>query len=157
MRIGIGYDVHAFAKNRPLIIGGVTIPHHQGLLGHSDADVLTHTIMDAMLGALAMGSIGHFFPDTDSKYKDADSLVLLKVVDEAIQQAGYKIGNIDSVIAAQAPKLNPYLPEMQKALAKVLNIETGQIGIKATTTEKLGFVGKEEGIAAHAVVLLLPR
>ena len=155
MRVGIGYDVHQLGPNRPLILGGVTIPHQFGLLGHSDADVLSHAITDALLGALALGSIGDWFPDTDDQYKDADSLTLLATVVAAIQKKGYVIGNVDSVIMAQEPKLMPYMPQIQESLARVLGCSINAVGVKATTTETLGFVGKKEGMAAQAVALLV--
>ena len=155
MRIGIGYDVHRLTEGRPLILGGITVPHTKGLLGHSDADVLTHTYMDAMLGAANLGSIGDHFPDTDPTYKDADSIELLKVIYKRVQEKGYSIGNMDAVLVAQKPKLSPHIPAMQAHLASVLNLDIDQIGIKATTSEKLGFEGREEGISCQAVVLLL--
>lgn len=155
MRIGHGYDVHRLTENRPLIIGGVNIPHTLGLLGHSDADVLTHAIMDALLGACAMGDIGLHFPDTDEKYKGADSLALLSEVCRLIRSKGYEIGNIDSTILAQKPKLRPFIPQMTEKIAKVCGIEISQLNIKATTEEGLGFTGSEQGIAAHAVALIL--
>lgn len=154
MRIGIGYDVHQLVDGRPLILGGVTIPHEKGLLGHSDADVLVHAMMDALLGALNLGSIGDHFPDTDPDYKDVDSLILLKKVARLVHEKGYKIANIDSVIAAQKPKLKPYIPEINKTLSEVLNLNPDQISVKATTTEWLGFEGREEGMSSQAVVLL---
>jgi 2-C-methyl-D-erythritol 2,4-cyclodiphosphate synthase len=155
IRTGIGIDVHAFAENRKLIIGGVEIPHHKGLLGHSDADVLLHAISDALLGALALGDIGKHFPDTDETYKDADSKILLKKVYELIQSKGYSLGNLDAVITAQKPKLLPYISEMQKTIASILVTDISNISIKATTTEQLGFVGREEGISAFVTVLLI--
>ncbi len=154
IRIGIGYDAHRFGDNRPLILGGITIPYEKGLIGHSDADVLTHTIMDAMLGALSLGSIGDHFPDTDITYKDADSIELLKHVFKLIKDQGYTIGNIDSVIIAQEPKLKNHIKDIKKHLAKVLNCNDNQIGIKATTTEKMGPEGRLEGMSCQAVVLL---
>ncbi|NQY73882.1 MAG: 2-C-methyl-D-erythritol 2,4-cyclodiphosphate synthase [Candidatus Margulisbacteria bacterium] len=154
MRIGIGFDAHQLVEGRSLILGGVTIPHKKGLLGHSDADVLTHTIMDALLGALALGSIGDFFPDTDSKYKDISSLTLLDTVTDTIKSKGYCIANIDSVIVAQKPKLQPYITDIRQTLAHRMNINIDQVGVKATTTEKLGYEGEELGISAKAVVLL---
>jgi 2-C-methyl-D-erythritol 2,4-cyclodiphosphate synthase len=154
-RIGLGYDAHRFVEGRPLILGGVTIPYHNGLLGHSDADVLTHTIMDAMLGALSLGSIGDHFPDTDMAYKDADSIELLKHVYQLIQDKGYRIGNIDSVIIAQEPKLKDHVHAIKQHLAAVLSCHEDQIGIKATTTEKMGPEGRLEGMSCQAVVLLL--
>ena len=153
IRVGLGYDVHAFSKERPLILAGVTIPHHQGLLGHSDADVLTHTIMDAILGALALGNIGDHFPDTDPKYKGADSMVLLDQVMLLVKDKGYCIQNIDSVIVAQAPKLAPYILQMREALATRMGLNIDQVSVKATTSERLGFEGREEGMSAQAVVL----
>lgn len=153
-RIGFGYDVHEFAEKRKLILGGVEIPHTKGLLGHSDADVLLHAICDAMLGALALGDIGMHFPNSDEKYKDADSKKLLKHVDELIHANGYEVSNIDSTVLLQHPKLSPYVNEMRRAIADIVNLSVSQISIKATTTESLGFVGREEGCAAHAVVLL---
>ena len=155
MRVGLGYDVHALVADRPLIIGGVDIPHTHGLLGHSDADVLTHTIMDALLGALSLGNIGDFFPDTDEAYKDADSLVLLDRVMEEITAKGYRIQNIDSVLIAERPKFAPYIHKIRDTLAKRMGIPMEDISVKATTSEKLGFTGRKEGIAAQAVVLLL--
>lgn len=154
MRIGIGYDVHQLGRNRKLILGGVEIPFKLGLSGHSDADVLTHSIMDALLGALALGDIGKHFPDSDIKYKDADSLMLLKKVGELVFKEGYMISNIDSIIMAQEPKLNPFIEGMRENIAKVLKTEKNRISVKATTEEKLGFTGKLEGIKSQAVVLL---
>ncbi len=154
-RTGLGFDVHAFADDRKLIIGGIEIPYEKGLLGHSDADVLLHAISDALLGALALGDIGKHFPDTDSKFKDADSGLLLEKVYELIEKKGYKLGNIDAVIALQKPKLAPYIPQMTKKIAGILKAEEDVISIKATTTEKLGFVGREEGASAFATVLLI--
>ena len=155
MRIGHGYDVHRLVPDRPLILGGVNIPHTLGLLGHSDADVLVHAVMDALLGAAALGDIGKLFPDTDPQYKGIDSLILLDRVREHIAGAGYAIGNIDVTVIAQKPKLAPHIPEMRKNLCRVLDIEENQVNIKATTEERLGFTGSEEGIACHAVCLLL--
>ncbi len=154
IRIGNGYDIHRLVPDRPLILGGVTIPHELGLLGHSDADVLTHAIMDAMLGALSLGDIGHYFPPTDPKWKGADSLELLAQVDRLIQDKGWTIGNIDSVLIAERPKLRPHIIAMRDRLSKVLNLQPDQVGVKATTNEKLDATGREEGIAAYAVVLL---
>ena len=154
MRIGNGYDVHAFAEGRKLILGGIEIPHDKGLLGHSDADVLIHAIMDAMLGSLALGDIGKHFPDTDSDFKDISSIILLKKVKEIINSRGYKIINIDSIIVAQKPKLAKFIPEMRQNIAKCLETDIENISIKATTTEKLGFEGREEGISSYAVCLL---
>lgn len=155
LRIGNGYDIHQLSVNRRLILGGVEIPHELGLLGHSDADVLTHAIMDAMLGALALGDIGLYFPPNDPQWAGADSLVLLSKVNQLIGDRGWQIGNIDSVVVAERPKLKPHITAMRDRLANVLQIPTDCIGIKATTNEKLGPVGREEGIAAHAVVLLV--
>lgn len=154
IRIGHGYDVHRLTTDRKLILGGVDIPHTYGLLGHSDADVLTHAVMDAMLGALALGDIGQHFPDTDPRYAGADSLRLLLHVNSLIQHEGWQIGNLDATILAQAPKLAPHIPQMRKNLAEKLGCDLSQVSVKATTEEKLGFTGKEEGIAAHCVVLL---
>ena len=155
-RIGVGYDVHQLVKGRPLILGGVEIPFDKGLLGHSDADVLTHTIMDAILGALALGSIGDHFPDTDPMYKDADSIKLLTHVMDLIYKKGYQIGNVDSVIVAQSPKLSPYILDIRNRLALAMNCDVSQVSVKATTTEQLGPEGRGEGMSSHAVVLLLP-
>ncbi len=155
IRIGNGYDIHRLVPERPLILGGVKIDHELGLLGHSDADVLTHAIMDAMLGALSLGDIGHYFPPSDPQWKDADSLELLAQVDRLIQARGWQIGNIDSVIVAERPKLKPHIPAMRDRLSTVLNLQSNQVGIKATTNEKLDATGREEGIAAYAIVLLL--
>lgn len=156
IRIGNGYDIHCLITGRPLILGGVNIPHELGLLGHSDADVLTHAIMDALLGALSLGDIGYYFPPSDPQWAGADSLVLLEKVCELVRREGYTIGNIDSVIVAERPKLKPHIEKMRDRLASVLELEPNQIGIKATTNEKLGPVGREEGIAAYAVTLLYP-
>lgn len=155
IRIGNGYDIHRLVSDRALILGGVNIPHELGLLGHSDADVLTHAIMDAMLGALSLGDIGHYFPPTDPQWAGADSLVLLTQVNQLICDRGWRIGNIDSVVVAERPKLKPHIETMRDKLAAVLQLEPNQIGIKATTNEKLGPVGREEGICAYAVVLLV--
>ncbi|MCH3965363.1 MAG: 2-C-methyl-D-erythritol 2,4-cyclodiphosphate synthase [Clostridium sp.] len=154
MRIGIGYDVHRLIENRDLIIGGIKIPHEKGLLGHSDADVLVHAIMDSMLGALALGDIGKFFPDNDLKYKNISSLKLLSYVNDLILENGYIIGNIDSIIIAENPKLSPYIKQMRKIISKTLKVNMNLIGIKATTEEGLGFTGKKEGIAAQSICLL---
>lgn len=154
MRIGFGYDVHRFAENRDLWLGGIKIPHSKGLLGHSDADVLIHAICDALLGAAALGDIGKHFPDTDPEYKGIDSKILLSETARLITNAGYKIANIDSTIAMQAPKIASYIEQMRITLSSLLQIETGQVSVKATTTEKLGFEGREEGVSAYAVVLL---
>ena len=154
IRIGNGYDIHKLVPNRPLILGGVEIPHQLGLLGHSDADVLTHAIMDAMLGALSLGDIGHYFPPSDPKWKGADSVLLLEQVHQLIQAQGWHIGNLDAVIVAERPKFKPHLKAMGDRLSSALGIETNQVSIKATTNEKLGPEGREEGISAYAVVLL---
>lgn len=154
MRIGHGYDVHRLVEGRKLILGGVDIPHHVGLLGHSDADVLTHAVMDALLGAAAMGDIGKLFPDNDPTYKGADSLVLAAEVAKRICAVGYRIGNVDATILAQRPKLAPHIPQMRQNLAKALDIPVENVSVKATTEEGLGFTGTEQGIAAHAVCLL---
>jgi 2-C-methyl-D-erythritol 2,4-cyclodiphosphate synthase len=154
LRIGQGFDVHQFAEGRPLIIGGVEIPHEKGLLGHSDADVLLHAIADACLGAIAAGDIGKHFPDTDPAYKDADSAKLLQEVWKLVEEAGYQLGNLDCTIIAQKPKMAPFITKIRERIAELLNASVDQINVKATTTEKLGFTGREEGIAALAVVLL---
>ncbi len=155
MRVGIGYDVHALAPGRDLYLGGVKIDHEMGLLGHSDADVLVHAVMDAILGAAAEGDIGRHFPDTDDKYKGISSLLLLKRVNEIITEKGYKVNNIDSVIIAQKPKLAPFINQMQENISNILDIEVSCVNIKATTTEKLGFEGRQEGISAQAVCTLI--
>lgn len=157
LKIGLGYDVHAFAEGRPLILGGVNIPHHQGLDGHSDADVLAHAVSDALLGAVRGGDIGKLFPDTDPAYKGTDSLKLLAEVARVVREAGYEIVDIDCVIAAQAPKLSPYRDQMRANLAQACSIPLDAIGVKATTTEHLGFEGREEGISAQAVALVSKR
>lgn len=154
IRIGNGYDIHQLVAERPLILGGVEIEHTLGLLGHSDADVLTHAIMDAMLGALSMGDIGHYFPPSDPQWAGANSLILLSQVSELILSQGWKIGNIDATVVAERPKLKPHLKAMRDRLAATLAIDLEQISIKATTNEKLGPVGREEGICCYAVVLL---
>ena len=154
IRIGHGFDVHAFADDRPLIIGGLTIPYDRGLAGHSDADVLLHTVADAILGALALGDIGKFFPDTDDEYKGMDSKILLAEVVQKMHDENYEIGNIDAVIMAQAPKFRPHIDDMRKSVASILKTAVSNVNIKATTTEKLGFVGRKEGITSEAVVLL---
>jgi 2-C-methyl-D-erythritol 2,4-cyclodiphosphate synthase len=154
IRIGNGYDIHQLVPNRPLILGGVRIEHELGLLGHSDADVLTHAIMDAMLGALSLGDIGHFFPPTDEKWAGADSIELLKQVNQLILDRGWQIGNIDTVVVAEQPKLKPYIHIMRDRLALALQLEPDRVGVKATTNEKLDATGREEGICAYAVVLL---
>lgn len=154
IRIGNGIDVHRFEENRKLILGGVEIPHTKGLLGHSDADVLTHSVMDALLGALALGDIGKWFPDNDPKYKDADSLLLLKTIFTEIELKGWKLENLDCTIIAENPKLSPYIDEMRENLAEVLKSPKERVSVKATTTEKLGFCGREEGIVSMACVLI---
>lgn len=154
MRIGHGYDVHRLVEGRKLILGGVEIPHEKGLLGHSDADVLTHAVMDALLGAAALGDIGKLFPDNDNKYLGADSIELLKKVLAIIKDKGYKVVNMDSTIIAQRPKLSPYIDKMRYTLAMSMEIPIDCVSVKATTEEKLGFSGAELGIAAHAVVLI---
>lgn len=153
-RVGHGYDVHKLIEGRKLILGGVEIEHTKGLLGHSDADVLAHAISDALLGAAALGDIGQHFPDNDDSYKNADSLVLLRKVCELIRSHGYEISNVDSTVIAQAPKLRPFIDEMRSKLALSMNMDVDDISIKATTEERLGFTGREEGIAAHAVALM---
>ena len=154
MRIGHGYDVHRLTEGRDLILGGVTIPHKLGLDGHSDADVLLHAVMDALLGAAALGDIGQHFPDSDPAYLGISSLILLRQVWQLVSERGYRLGNLDVTILAQKPKLAPFLPEMKQNLANVLCAEPGRINLKATTEEHLGFTGREEGIACHAVCLL---
>ena len=154
IRIGHGYDVHAFAENRKCIIGGVTIPYEKGLLGHSDADVLLHAISDSLLGAAALGDIGKHFPDTDPEFKGADSLVLLEKVNELLVQNGYKVVNVDSTVIAQAPKLAPYIVDMRENIAKALKIDVDLVSVKATTEEKMGFTGRKEGVSAHSVCLI---
>jgi len=154
MRIGFGYDVHALVENRELWLGGILIEHSHGLMGHSDADVLIHAICDALFGAANMRDIGYHFPDTAGEYKDIDSKILLRETMRLIREAGYELGNIDATIAAEQPKLNPHIPDMQKTLAEVMGVPTSDISIKATTTEKLGFTGRKEGISAYAVVLI---
>lgn len=154
MKIGMGYDVHQLVEGRDLIIGGVNIEHDKGLLGHSDADVLLHAIMDAIIGALGLGDIGRHFPDTDGSYKNISSMLLLEEVYELLLGKEYQIGNIDATIIAQKPKMLPYIPEMVKNISEVLACEPHQVNVKATTEEHLGFTGREEGIAAQAVVLI---
>lgn len=155
MRIGIGYDVHKLVENRDLIIGGVNVPHEKGLLGHSDADVLIHAVMDSILGALALGDIGKHFPDTDEKYKGADSMKLLEFVYNLINEKGYNIGNIDCTIIAQSPKMAPHIQNMRENIAKTLNTSIENINVKATTEEGLGFTGAKEGISAQSICLLV--
>ncbi len=154
MRIGIGYDVHKLVKNRKLILGGLEIPHQKGLDGHSDADVLVHAVIDSIVGALALGDIGKHFPDTDEKYKDIFSIDLLDHVYETMKDKGYEIGNIDCVIAAQNPKLAPFIEDMRKNISNALETDIDNINVKATTTEKLGFEGREEGISAQSVCII---
>lgn len=156
MRIGHGYDVHRLVEGRSLILGGVRIPFEKGLDGHSDADVLTHAVMDALLGAAAMGDIGKLFPDTDDRYLGADSIALLREVDRRLTEAGYRLGNLDVTVIAQRPKLAPYINQMRQNLAAALRTEMQNVSVKATTEEHLGFTGSGEGIAAHAVCLLEP-
>jgi 2-C-methyl-D-erythritol 2,4-cyclodiphosphate synthase len=155
IRIGNGFDVHALVAGRPLVLGGVTIPHERGLAGHSDADVLLHAVCDAILGALALGDIGMHFPDTDARWKDADSRVLLRQVAALASEQGWRIGNLDVTVIAEAPKLAPHVPAMRAHLAGDLSCDVGAISVKATTTERLGFTGRGEGIAAQATVLLV--
>ncbi|SFG94582.1 2-C-methyl-D-erythritol 2,4-cyclodiphosphate synthase [Desulfotomaculum arcticum] len=155
MRVGIGYDVHRLVTGRPLILGGVEIPYHLGLDGHSDADVLVHAVMDALLGAVGAGDIGKHFPDTDIRYKGISSLVLLKRVVDHINSLAWEVGNVDAVVIAQTPKLSPYIEDMVRNMARVMHVDPGIINVKATTTEKLGFEGLGEGIAAQAIALVL--
>lgn len=157
MRIGMGYDVHRLIEGRKLIIGGVKIPFEKGLLGHSDADVLLHAIKDALLGAAALGDIGKHFPDNDEKYKDADSLMLLKEVDKLIREKGYVVNNIDATIIAESPKMAPHIEKMRENIATALDVSKDQINVKATTTEGLGFTGKGEGIAAQAIASIVVK
>lgn len=157
MRIGYGYDVHRLVEGRPLILGGVRVPHKCGLDGHSDADVLLHAIADALLGAAALGDIGTHFPDTDVRWRDADSQMLLREVGRKVEEAGYRIVNIDATVALQRPRLRPYIDTMRHNIADVLDLDLGQVSVKATTTERLGFVGSEAGAAASAVCLLNQR
>lgn len=154
MRVGMGYDVHRLVEERRLILGGVEIPYEKGLLGHSDADVLLHAIMDAMLGAAALGDIGRHFPDTDPAYKGADSMVLLQACREKLRAAGYRVHNLDALICAQAPKMAPHIETMRANIARALALEVNAVNVKATTTERLGFVGDGSGISAYAVCLL---
>lgn len=154
MRIGHGYDVHKFAESRKLILGGTEIPYELGLLGHSDADVLVHAVMDSLLGAAALGDIGKHFPDTDEKYKGANSIALLREVCRILAENGYKIGNIDSTVIAQKPKLKDYIISMRENIASACNIDISQVSVKATTEENLGFTGRLEGISAHAVCII---
>lgn len=154
MRIGHGYDVHRLTEGRKLIVGGVEIPHTLGLLGHSDADVLLHAIADALLGACALGDIGGMFPDTDPQWKDADSLKLLEAVSDRLEANGYAVENIDATLIAQQPKMKPYIPQMRENIAKACHVTIDCVSVKATTEERLGFTGREEGIASHAVCLV---
>lgn len=154
MRIGTGYDVHKLVEDRPLILGGVKIPYEKGLLGHSDADVLAHAVMDALLGAGALGDIGKHFPDTDKAYEGASSIELMKAVGDILKENGYKVGNIDATVIAQSPKLAPHILDMRKNMAIALGIDLDRISVKATTTEKLGFAGRGEGIACEAAALI---
>ena len=154
MRIGHGYDVHQFAENRKCIIGGVTIPYEKGLLGHSDADVLLHAVSDALLGAAALGDIGGMFPDTDDRFLGADSLELLKQVAARLKENGYRVGNIDATVIAQAPKMAPHIADMRKNIAEACGVDLTCVNVKATTEEHLGFTGRKEGISAHAVALI---
>ncbi|HOV98969.1 MAG TPA: 2-C-methyl-D-erythritol 2,4-cyclodiphosphate synthase [Bacteroidota bacterium] len=156
-RVGIGYDIHQLAAGRKLVLGGVRIPSAKGLLGHSDADVLLHAICDALFGALALGDIGQHFPDTDNAYKNISSLKLLKKVQESVHENGYSIGNIDSVIILETPKLAPYIEPMRKKIATTLHIDSSKISIKATTNERIGCIGRQEGCAAFATVFLFPK
>ncbi|MFJ7973043.1 2-C-methyl-D-erythritol 2,4-cyclodiphosphate synthase [Psychrobacillus sp. NPDC096389] len=157
MRIGQGFDVHEFADNRPLIIGGVTIPYERGLIGHSDADVLLHTVTDAALGAIGEGDIGRHFPDTDPDFKDADSAKLLEHIWKMVDAKGYKLGNIDCTIIAQKPKMAPHIEAIRARVAELLQADVSQVNVKATTTERLGFTGREEGIASMATILLVKK
>jgi 2-C-methyl-D-erythritol 2,4-cyclodiphosphate synthase len=156
IRVGFGFDVHEFAENRKLVLGGIEIPHHKGLLGHSDADALLHAVCDAILGALSLGDIGKHFPNTDERFKDIESRLLLKNVYEFISAKGYEIGNLDVMLLLEKPKIAPYIEPMRKVISEILKVEIEDVSIKATTTETLGFVGREEGIAAMATVLLYP-
>ena len=155
MRIGTGYDVHKLAEGRKLIIGGVEIPYEKGLLGHSDADVLVHAVMDALLGAAALGDIGKHFPDSDPKYKGAASLMLMRGVRRILSENGFEVGNVDATIIAQAPKMSPHIDTMRRNIADALGIDVSQVSVKATTEERLGFTGRGEGISAQAVALIL--
>ncbi len=157
MRVGLGYDVHNLIENRKLVLGGIEIPHDKGLQGHSDGDVLTHAVMDAIIGAMAKGDIGRHFPDTSAEYKDIYSINLLIRIKEIMDEEGWKIGNMDCVVIAQKPKLAPYIPEMEKKIAGVLDMDLQDLNIKATTTEKLGFEGREEGITSQVIVMLVKK
>lgn len=154
LRIGHGYDVHRLVEGRALILGGVTVPFDRGLLGHSDADVLTHAVMDALLGAAALGDIGKLFPDSDAAYAGADSIALLERVTALLREHGWQVGNVDATVVAQAPKLAPYIPEMRRRLAEAMGLDVDCVSVKATTEERLGFTGSGEGMAAHAVALI---
>ena len=154
IRVGTGYDVHAFAEGTPLVLGGVTIPHEHGLRGHSDADVLSHAIGDAILGAAGLGDIGIHFPDTDARYRGISSLVLLQRIIDALGESGYTVTNVDATVVAERPKLSPFVPLMRRRVGEALGLPDDRVSIKATTSERLGFTGREEGIAAHAVVLI---
>lgn len=154
LRVGHGYDVHRLVEGRALILGGVTVPFDRGLLGHSDADVLTHAVMDALLGAAALGDIGQLFPDSDAAYAGADSIALLERVTALLREHGWQVGNVDATVVAQAPKLAPYIPEMRRRLAEAMGLDVDCVSVKATTEEKLGFTGSGEGVAAHAVALI---
>ena len=154
IRVGFGFDVHQLKEGLDFWLGGIIVPHKKGGLGHSDADVLIHTICDALLGAANLGDIGKHFPDTDPKYKGVDSKLLLKEVIKLIREKGYELGNVDATICLQTPKIGPYIPKMQKVLADCMNVDTDLVSIKATTTEKLSFVGREEGVSAYATVLI---
>lgn len=156
-RIGHGYDVHRLVADRPLVLGGVTVPHEKGLLGHSDADVITHAIMDALLGAAALGDIGKLFPDSDPAYAGADSVALLRRVAALLREKGYEVGNVDGTIVAQSPKLAPYIDEMRQKLAAAMDVDVHRVSLKATTEEHLGFTGSGEGMAAHAVALIFTK
>ena len=154
LRVGHGYDVHRLVEGRALILGGVTVPFDRGLLGHSDADVLTHAVMDALLGAAALGDIGKLFPDSDAAYAGADSIVLLERVTALLREHGWQVGNMDATVVAQTPKLAPYIPEMRRRLAEAMGLDVDGVSVKATTEERLGFTGSGEGMAAHAVALI---
>lgn len=156
-RVGFGYDVHELAEGRPFVLGGITIPHDRGLAGHSDADVLIHAIIDALLGAAGLGDIGRHFPDTDPAYRRIDSRLLLEKTIAQVRNAGYELSNIDATVCLQQPKIAGIIPAMKEELARVLQVATGQVSVKATTTEKLGFVGREEGVAAYAVALIFKK
>ena len=154
LRVGHGYDVHRLVEGRALMLGGVTVPFDRGLLGHSDADVLTHAVMDALLGAAALGDIGKLFPDSDAAYAGADSIALLERVTALLREHGWQVGNVDATVVAQAPKLAPYIPEMRRRLAEAMGLDVDCVSVKATTEERLGFTGSGEGMAAHAVALI---